>query len=78
MVLQAEHHGVQAGVLLLVLESPVAARTGIFLELNGWAISAPGAEVAAFVQRVIVERLSVAEVADWLRHNSDAVISGLE
>jgi death-on-curing protein len=48
------------------------AATGIFLELNGWSLTASNDDAAEFVNRVIVERLSVDEIAAWLCAHCEA------
>jgi death-on-curing protein len=46
------------------------AATGIFLELNGYALTASNEAVLAFTRRVAVGGMALAEMAAWLEAHS--------
>jgi death on curing protein len=47
--------------------------SGIFLELNGHKLEAPEGEVEQFALRVISEKLTLEDIALWLKQNSTKV-----
>ena len=46
------------------------ASTSLFLLRNGWRLSAPANELEEMAVRVTVEKVQIAELANWLRSHS--------
>ncbi len=49
-----------------------AASAGLFLQRNGWRLTATNAELAAFTLRVARGGVNVTEITQWLAAHSDA------
>ncbi len=43
----------------------------LFLELNGYELNAKNKELESFALRVAISRISLSEIADWLRKKSE-------
>lgn len=52
------------------------AATGIFLELNGYTLTATDDELLDFTRRVVRGRITVQEMAAWLKNHSRSTSSG--
>jgi death-on-curing protein len=52
------------------------AATGIFLELNGYALTASNQAVLEFTRQVVVRGMALAEMATWLELHSQRLEEG--
>lgn len=43
----------------------------VFLRLNGWVLEVPEVEVVMMIEQLSIDETSQAQLADWLRQNSE-------
>jgi len=44
---------------------------GLFLEINGYSLNTKNKELESFALRVAISKISLSEIADWLRRKSE-------